>query len=266
VTPLRLIDPAAPEFTPAGCRSLHDLTRFIHEKIYEFMFQVGDRAQQRLRNTFELDADLPLSIRVFDLGGGTTADAAAGGKIAPPAITSPPFQALYQGLTDSRIDWRKPRAVSAAGFLSVVGSNLLGPPPDAASLASVSFAVLSDSYLNFSVKAGYHFSTVDALCDLRPNNNYVNFRFAGGGAGDERKRRRLKFLRSVLTPLDFQVHVRGDLLVARLEKLAPAELLPRLTELGRLLLCSRQLDMLMDSEQSPDYFSRAFLAGDYAKF
>lgn len=33
VTPLHLTDPAAPEFRPANCRSLHDITRFVHEKV-----------------------------------------------------------------------------------------------------------------------------------------------------------------------------------------------------------------------------------------
>jgi hypothetical protein len=31
-------------------------------------------------------------------------------------------------------------------------------------------------------------------------------------------------------------------------------------------LCTRQLDMLMDSDDSPDFFAKAFLAGELEKF
>jgi hypothetical protein len=36
--------------------------------------------------------------------------------------------------------------------------------------------------------------------------------------------------------------------------------------MGRLTMCSRQLDMLMDSDSSPDFFAGAFLSGDMDKF
>ena len=39
-----------------------------------------------------------------------------------------------------------------------------------------------------------------------------------------------------------------------------------LVALGRLTMCTRQLDMLMDSDASPDFFARAFLADEMEKF
>ncbi|MFP3929240.1 MAG: PEP/pyruvate-binding domain-containing protein, partial [Desulfobacteraceae bacterium] len=38
ISPLNLTDPKAPEFAPSGCRTLHDLIRFAHEKAMEEMF------------------------------------------------------------------------------------------------------------------------------------------------------------------------------------------------------------------------------------
>jgi pyruvate,water dikinase len=266
VTPLNLIDPAAAEFTPAGCKSVHDITRFVHEKLYESMFQIGDKAQKRLHNTYELDADLPIEVRIFDIGGGLAASAAEKRKVSPEEIVSGPFRAIFNGLSDTRIDWRKPRTVSAAGLMSVVGASMLGPPPDVSSLGTVSFVIVTDTYLNFSIKAGYHFSTIDALCDRNHHNNYVNFRFAGGGASIERRSRRLRFLTEILKNLDFMVTARGDLLNARLERLKSEDIYARLADLGRLTMCSRQLDMLMDSDESPQFFSKAFLNNEFDKF
>ncbi len=68
VTPLHLTNPAAREFSPAHCRSLHDVTRFVHEKAFEEMFHVGDAASEDRHSSYRLDAELPIEIRVFDVG------------------------------------------------------------------------------------------------------------------------------------------------------------------------------------------------------
>ena len=120
--------------------------------------------------------------------------------------------------------------------------------------------------MNFSTKAGYHFSTVDTYCGESQNKNYVHFRFSGGAADSERRERRVRFLRTVLTALDFKVQTRGDFLTARLDKYGAETIRARLVDLGHLTLCARQLDMLMGSDSSPDFFARAFLAGEWEKF
>ena len=40
VTPLNLLDPASPEFTPENCVNLHDFVRFAHEKGMAEMFSL----------------------------------------------------------------------------------------------------------------------------------------------------------------------------------------------------------------------------------
>lgn len=266
VTPLRLTDPGAPEFTPEGCRSLHDITRFVHEKAYEVMFHYGDLAVDDRQNSKRLEARLPIQVRVFDVGGGVVERTAHPDRVRPDEIVSAPLRAFLAGMLEERIRWYLPRPVSIRGFLSVLGETLAGPPAEALQIGRLSYAIVSDRYLNFSTKAGYHFSTVDAYCGMSQNKNYVHFRFAGGAADSERRERRVRFLSTVLEALDFKVRARGDLLTARLDKYGFEAIQARLLELGHLSLCARQLDMLMDSDGSPDYFAQAFLAGEWEKF
>lgn len=266
VTPLHLVDPASPEFSPEHCRSLHDVARFVHEKAFEVMFHYGDLAALDRDNSFLLEARLPIAVRVFDLGGGVRETPEQRRTIRPEDVASVPMAAFLAGLLEPRIRWDLPRPVSLRGFLSVVGEAVAGPPADALQVGRLSYAIISDTYMNFSTKAGYHFSTVDATCGATESRNYVHFRFSGGAADTSRRERRIAFLSQVLQALGFAVTSRGDLLTARLDKYAQATVAARLADLGRLTLCARQLDMLMDTNTRPREFAEAFLAGEWERF
>lgn len=266
VTPLNLVNPDSPEFAPGSCRTLHDITRFIHEKVYHVMFRIGDMAANQGAGHGTLEAELPITVHVFDLGGGVAEGGAVAGRIKPEAILCVPMNAFMQGLTDPRIKWSHPRPLSARGFFSVLGQGVAGPPAEARGVGRASYAVISDQYMNFSTKAGFHFSTVDVFCGSSQNKNYIHFRFAGGAAGEDRRMRRGRFLSDVLSNLDFKVQLRGDHLTARLEKYDGETIKSRLVDLGRLTMCSRQMDMLMDSDDSPGFFAQWFLAGELERF
>ncbi|MEW5984729.1 MAG: PEP/pyruvate-binding domain-containing protein [Acidobacteriota bacterium] len=281
ITPLSLTDPANPVFRPASCQSLHDIARYVHEKTFEVVFHWGDVNWGDTRHARRLQVHLPLTIDVIDVGGGIRdagarrddephAGPAAGSAGAPGIgvedVLSVPFRALLSGMLDARIRWDRPRPLSARGFLAVVGERMAGLPGEALGVGGASYAIVSDRYLNFSTKAGYHFATIDTYCGHSVNKNYIHFRFAGGAADGARRERRVRLIASVLASLDFKVQTRGDLLVARLGQFDQATLLARLEDMGRLCMCTRQLDMLMDTEGSPEFFARAFLAGQLDRF
>jgi pyruvate,water dikinase len=266
VTPLRLTDPSVPGFVADECRSLHDLTRYVHEKAYEAVFHYGDLAREDRHHSFKLDARLPIVVRVFDVGGGVTLIRPGGGRVKVEEISSSPFRALLDGMLEPRIRWDLPRPVSVRGFLSVLGESMAGPPAEALQVGRLSYAIVSDCYLNFSTKAGYHFQTIDAFCGASQNKNYVHFRFKGGAADETRRQRRVRFVSAVLEALDFRVESRSDLVHARLDKYPGERIKERLVDLGHLTMCARQLDMLMDADDSPDYFAAAFLAGEWERF
>ena len=144
VTPLHLTDATVPEFTPEYCRSLHDLTRFVHECLYREMFRFGEDVQQSLSAPPVLDARTPLTVRLFDLGGGI--QDGSGAKVLPSAISSEPMLAFLRGLTDPRIEWDRPRSISASGFLSIVGESIVTAPPDTGRFAETCFCVVSGDY------------------------------------------------------------------------------------------------------------------------
>ena len=266
VTPLSLTDPASKEFCPRNCRSLHDVTRYVHEKAFEVMFHYGDLASTDTHHAHTLAVHLPLAIHVFDVGGGLREGVADSSQVTAQDVACEPLRAFLAGMLDKRLRWDKPRPLSARGFLSVLGESMAGPPAEALKVGRASYAIISDRYLNFSTKAGYHFSTIDTYCGASLNKNYIHFRFAGGAADASRRMRRIRFINTVLTQLEFRVQARSDLLVARMQKYDRDTILARLVDLGRLTLCTRQLDMLMDSDASPDFFARAFLAGEMDKF
>ncbi len=266
VTPLTLTDPASADFHPSSCRSLHDITRYVHEKAFEAMFHYGDIAAVNSEGSARLEAKLPIRVEIFDVGGGLSPAATPHTSVRPEQILSVPMRAFLEGLLEPAIRWDLPRPVSLRGFLSVLGESVAALPPETGEIGRVSYAIVSDRYMNFSTKAGYHFSTVDTYCGTSVNKNYVHFRFVGGAAVEERRQRRVQFLSKVVMSLDFSVQVKGDALVARLDKYGAADIQSRLATLGRLTLCARQLDMLMDNDSSPELFARAFLAGEWHKF
>jgi len=266
ITPLYLTDTASPEFKPMNCRTIHDITRFVHEKVFEEMFHLGDHAPHEGQDVFILKENLPYQVLVLDIGGGLSDTAQVARNLGIPDIASIPMKAFLEGLLDSRIKWDRPRALSAQGFMSVLGESMSGPPAEAKGVGGSSFAIISDRYMNFSTKAGYHFNTVDTYCGKSLNKNYIHFRFEGGGAGEQRRQRRCEFISIVLKELNFNIQWQRDALVARLEKYDRDFICAQLAHLGRLTICSRQLDMMMDTPDSPHFFASAFLADEMERF
>jgi pyruvate,water dikinase len=266
ITPLNLTDPSLVTFRAERCQTLHDLVRFVHEKLYAAMFGFGEQAARSSVRSWKLEVKLPLTILVADLGGGLVEEPSQGEQLLERHIASTPFQAFLAGLLDSRIDWRKPRNVSGSGFMSVMGEAMLAAPAEAQDLEQPSFAVLARQYMNFSARAGYHFAVIEAICSAVENKNYIQYRFGGGGAGEERRLRRAAFLWQVLSSLGFNVQVNSDLVTARYLKLSEPDTLRLLRNLGQLTLCSRQLDMLMDSDDAPRVYAAGFLDNRFEQF
>ena len=95
------------------------------------------------------------------------------------------------------------------------------------------------------------------------NKNYITFKFAGGAADEIRRERRVRCIGLILEKLGFTVEVVMDRVQARFQKYPRADVEARLDQLGRLLIMTRQMDMLMVNEESVQLFAEKFLRGDY---
>jgi pyruvate,water dikinase len=264
VTSLRLLDPNAWSFRPSSCRSLHDIIRFAHEKAIQTVFSLGDEeAEQRDPATHLLESEVPIELHVLDLGGGVALEAARQRRIGPAAVTSLPFQALWRGMTHPEVSWVGREYVSLSGFASVVARAITDRSSDSRELGARSFVAVGPNYVNFNSRLAYHYAMVDACIGDTQSSNFVNFRFKGGGTDSHRKNLRARFLQACMQHFGFTVDVRHDLVTAWLRRYPRAETEDRLDMLGRLMACSRQLDMFMADEASMRWHVDQFLAGNY---
>ncbi len=270
--PLNLINPKAPEFTPSGCRTLHDIARFCHEFSYIEMFNVSDIASKRYKCSYRLLASLPIDLHIIDLGSGIKpedlgdpgdSENTCRGMISADELRSVPFLALLEGMLNKDVNFRDPKPVNFSGFLSVMQEQMLSPGHVGERFGDRSYAIIADKYVNFSSRVGYHYSVVDAYCGETVNKNYITFSFKGGAADDIKRNRRVRAIALILKSYDFSVDVKEDKIDARFQKYPCSLIKNRLDILGRLLLFTRQMDMLMTTEDSIKHVADNFIAGNY---
>ncbi len=260
ISPLNLTDPKAPNFTPGGCRTLHDLIRFAHEKAMVEMFSLSDLADSSVVSR-KLSANIPLSLYFIDLGGGLAPGLTSCDEIRPEHIQSRPMAALWRGLTHPGITWSGAVDISARNFMALMAGSI--GPENATPPEVDSYALISRDYLNLSVKFGYHYSNLDALCSDDPDANTVAIQFSGGAGTGMGKALRIELLSRVLSRLGYDVEVTGDILQAALKGLDCPAMEDLLDQTGRLLGCSRLLDLAIPSQAEVHTLTELFFKGDY---
>jgi pyruvate,water dikinase len=264
IVPLHLVDPRAQNFTPEHCKTLHDIMRFVHELSYREMFKISDAlSDTEGGGALRLKAPIPLDLHIIDLGEGLTSVSEFFTWVTVDQITSVPFKALLKGMLHEDLRSQGPRAIDLGGFFSVMREQMLSPNNLAERFGDRSYAIISDKYLNFSSRIGYHYSVLDAYCSESIHKNYITFSFKGGAADHARRSRRARAIGLIFEELDFQVEVREDRIDARLYKYELSVIEAKLDIVGRLLQYTRQMDMLMPCEASVEALAKSFLMGNY---
>ena len=123
--------------------------------------------------------------------------------------------------------------------------------------------MVSGDYLNLSVKFAYHYSNLDALCSDDADANTITLQFSGGAGTRAGRSLRIEFLATVLRQLGYEVEARGDLLQAALKGLDCPAMEEVLDQTGRLLGCSRLLDLAIPNQTEVQALVDLFFAEDY---
>ncbi len=261
ITPLYLTDPRAPDFSPKGCQTLHDITRFCHEVSLKAMFDLCKESHFADRSTKQLVSTVPMQWWIIDLEDGIQ-EGVEGKKVRPEEIASIPMQALWEGMT--ALPWKGPPPVDTKGFLSIMFGATMDPTMDPAvrkRFVDKNYIVLSKHFCNLNSRLGFHFSTTEAYVGDNPNENYVSFIFKGGAADVDRRVRRVQFVGKLLEEFDFRIDIKDDSVLARLEGHDPEYLKERLKVLGHIIIHTRQLDMVMFNDAMVNWYYRDLLKG-----
>ncbi|OGR01439.1 MAG: hypothetical protein A2511_00765 [Deltaproteobacteria bacterium RIFOXYD12_FULL_50_9] len=256
ITPLNLTDPASLYFNPAACKTLHDLTRFCHEKAVVEMFSFGSRYGFDEKSAKQLIGEMPFQWWVIDLDDGFSPDFNKKEKYIPiSSIVSLPMLAIWEGMT--AIPWEGPPPVSLSGFGSIIFQSTRNRNIDPAvrsTLTAKNYFLVSKNFCNVNVRLGYHFSLVEAHMSEFLTENYVSFQFRGGAADEWRKLLRVNLIKDILSNFGFRIDQKADGLTARIEKRPAAFLLERLKVIGYLLMHTRQIDMVMGDQGMVEHY------------
>jgi pyruvate,water dikinase len=264
VLSLNLTDPFGPDFKPGKCRSVHDCIRYIHEMSVRAMFRFGDAHSGFMhRKTWRLESDIPMPVYVLAL---EQALPEKRKTIGPGKITSAPFAAFWKGFSDARLAWPDRWGNAHISLSRDLQDQVFGGTRGPRKRGDPNYLIYASDYMNFNARFAYHYAMVDSLLGGGDRNNYIQLRFHSGGGSDIKRERRALFLERVLRECRFGVTREGDLITAWFRNYPAEDTAKALEALGRLLVCSRQLDMLMHMDSDVKMYSDNFLAGKFQAF
>ncbi len=264
IVPLNLIDPLRDNFTVAGCKTLHDLLRFMHEKsVMELVekAQYGGKMVAR-HAAVRLNLPIPAGIILIDIGGGLASSTAAH-SISFDQVASEPLREIIQGMLYPGI-WRSDAvALKANDFMSSI-MRMPDIMTDNSALVGYNIAIVSREYVNLGIRFGYHFSTIDCYCSDTDRNNHIYFRFAGGATDITKRSRRIQLIAEILKAYGFSINTKGDIIICRISNIGKGTIMDILNQLGRLLSYTRQMDAMLHDDGAVRRYADKFLAADYA--
>ncbi len=244
IAPLNLRHPSDPGFTAEACQTIHDITRFAHQRAMEEIFSRATTIEHKERLGVRLETAIPLDVYILCLDRplGTAGECRT---IKEDEILSAPMRAFWDGV--KREGWvSHALSPTAGGLMSVLATHLSTRQPD--EFSECSFAILSREYMVLSLRMGYHFTTIEALCTPDAGKNYVRVQHKGGGASLDRRVRRVTLIKDLLSRLGFEHAGTGDFLNSVAAYLDPARGLDVLRRLGRITMLTKQLDIALSND------------------
>ena len=259
ITPLNLLDPTAAVFAPEHCQTMHDLTRFCHEKAVNILFDADAGNGLDTQVGKQLKAGSKLQYWLVDMGGGF-AHPVQGATVGLADIASQPMLALWEGMVS--VPWNGPPVAGASGFMSIVLESTMKPELEnalASPMAERNFFIIGADYMILQARYGYHFCTVECQAGPQAHENFLSFQFKGGAADRERRLLRLQLFAELLEGRQFRVDIKEDALFAVAEDFDQQQTLRLTRLLGYLLIHSRQSDVIMKEADRVALFRQKLL-------
>ncbi|MEZ5357797.1 MAG: PEP/pyruvate-binding domain-containing protein [Candidatus Zixiibacteriota bacterium] len=252
VSPLRLLHPTDDDFLPENCVTFHDITRYAHQKAMEEMFKSAQALERKGALGTSLKSDLPINMNVIFLD----QDAKRSNRsdfVTEEDISLTPMKYFWDGI--KKEGW--PRLHGDVKHIKGLGTSR--DKIRKSEFSESSFAVLGKEYMMLSLRMGYHFTTIEAMCAEETNKNYVQMQYMAGGAALERRIRRLKLVTDILGHLGFVQQRRGDFLHSIISYQDKSLMAEKLYLLGRLTIMTKQLDMALSSDAVAEWYRDDFL-------
>lgn len=261
IIPLHLIDPESPKFAPENCETLHDITRFCHEKVLEEMFRFANERRLAGRSSKQLKCDLPMTYWLLNLDDGFKRDV-EGNLVELEDVASIPMLAFWRGMLAT--PWEGPPAVPGRGLMSVFLQATMNPklePGLRSPYATRNYCLIAKHFCILQLRFNFHFCTLESLVGEADMNNYIIYHFKGGAADLKRRSYRSRMVSEVLERYGFRTTYREDAAFARLEGNDQSFVENRLEILGFVTAHTRQLDMAMTDENAFLHYKEKILKG-----
>jgi pyruvate,water dikinase len=252
VSPLNLLHPGDPDFTMESCLTLHDVTRFAHQKATEAMFSSASGMEGVDLISFRLRSDIPLQVNVIYIDREVHAEEDSR-FITVDEIESEPMTSFWNGVLKE--GWPSQRV--KANFKGVPAKMMTTDGhANTTEYREQSLAVIGNEYFLCNVQMGFHLARIEAVCSGEPGKNYIRMQFRGGGTTRERRTRRVKLISDILSSIGFENESRGDFLDTKLSYETRQRILETLYVLGRLTILAKQLDMALTNDKISQWYTQ----------
>lgn len=255
ISPLRLLYPDQEDFVAENCVTLHDITRFSHQRATEEMFLGATDILDKDRISLRLKTDFPLRINVIYIDREYDVTA-SGGWVTMDELASQPMETFWKGVAAQ--GWPRAAGSTTAKPVGVMAGSE-GQIHARLAYSESSYAILGHEYMILSLRMGYHLATVEAMCSPELNKNYIRMQFSCGGATLDRRMRRVRLITDILTTMKFECRRKSDYMNATMSHKDQQTVCHNLHLLGRLTMMTKQLDMALSSDKVAKWYTQDFL-------